>query len=180
MKRVGVDESFDFCGDLVALGAEGLELGSESGQDEGDAARAAVLSASGIARTFGEDGSLMLIPADVRGRLAELLDGEESDADAAAREQLMAPLPSPFAVAPPHPRLTKREFIVLSELQSHNSNAEIATILGISANTVKTQLRSAYRKLEVRDRSQALVRMAVLGITGTAAESSAREPNDAS
>ncbi|HTN55627.1 MAG TPA: helix-turn-helix transcriptional regulator, partial [Microbacterium sp.] len=64
------------------------------------------------------------------------------------------------------PQLTKRERVVLGGLHLYDSNADLAAALVISPNTVKTQLRSAYRKLGVTNRAEALVRMAVLGIDG--------------
>lgn len=156
---------------LLMLAWTGMESG------ETDATRAALISAAGIVRASGEDGSLMLIPADVRARLADSVD--EGELGACVREQLGAPLPSPFSSVPLHPRLTKRELVVLAQLQSRSRHAEIAEVLGISPNTVKTQLRSAYRKLGAADRDQALVRMAVLGIHGSSAESDRERRPDA-
>lgn len=145
-------------------------LGLEAG--ETDAATSALLRAGSIAEVQGEDGSLMLIPNSVRHRLSRLLDADDSPAATIVHAQLIAPLPSPFTVVPPVPRLSKRELIVLAQLHSHASNSEIAASLDISPNTVKTQLRSAYRKLGAANRSQALVRMAVLGVGLGAAETS--------
>ena len=54
------------------------------------------------------------------------------------------------------PRLTKRELVVLSELTPTSTIADIARALVVSPNTVKTQLQSLYRKLEVSDRSSAI------------------------
>lgn len=52
--------------------------------------------------------------------------------------------------------LTEREEIVLGELATSPSATDIAAALGVSANTVKSQLRSVYRKLGVRSREEAL------------------------
>ncbi len=55
-----------------------------------------------------------------------------------------------------HLGLTRRESEVLAGLVSGKSNRDIAAELVLSADTVKTHLRSMYRKLAVADRSQAV------------------------
>jgi len=129
-------------------------------------AHAALIAAASMAEVHGEDGALMLIPDDIRVQLTALLDGDESIGATRARSQLLAPLPSPFRIIDSYPQLTKRERVVLGGLHLYDSNAALAAALVISPNTVKTQLRSAYRKLGVTNRAEALVRMAVLGIDG--------------
>lgn len=52
--------------------------------------------------------------------------------------------------------LSSRELAVLGELVSTGSAAEIAERQFVSVNTVKSQLRSIYRKLGVSDRASAL------------------------
>jgi DNA-binding NarL/FixJ family response regulator len=52
--------------------------------------------------------------------------------------------------------ITLREQEVLALLASGKSNKEIAYKLGISPNTVKTQVASLYQKLEVQRRTQAV------------------------
>ncbi|PZS23644.1 MAG: DNA-binding response regulator [Acidimicrobiales bacterium] len=52
--------------------------------------------------------------------------------------------------------LTKRESEVLALLVEGQANRGIAESLFLSEETVKTHLRSIYRKLDVRDRSQAI------------------------
>ncbi|HIY85120.1 MAG TPA: LuxR C-terminal-related transcriptional regulator [Candidatus Yaniella excrementavium] len=49
----------------------------------------------------------------------------------------------------PGPTLTEREVEILSHLARGHTRARIAKALGISPNTVKTQLRSVYHKLNV-------------------------------
>ncbi len=55
-----------------------------------------------------------------------------------------------------HLGLTRRESEVLAGLVSGRSNRDIAADLVLSADTIKTHLRSMYRKLAVSDRSQAV------------------------
>jgi LuxR family transcriptional regulator, maltose regulon positive regulatory protein len=60
--------------------------------------------------------------------------------------------------APAELPLTSSELAVLRFLPSHMTNQEIAEALFLSINTVKTHLRSAYRKLGVANRRQAIAR----------------------
>lgn len=52
--------------------------------------------------------------------------------------------------------ITLREQEVLAQLAAGKSNKEIAHKLGVSPNTVKTQVASLYQKLEVQSRMQAV------------------------
>ncbi len=60
--------------------------------------------------------------------------------------------------------LTDRELAVLAELPGRTRNQEIAAALYISVNTVKTHLRSIFRKLDVTDRDEAITRATELGL----------------
>lgn len=62
-------------------------------------------------------------------------------------------------------QLTPRELTVLRLLSTHLSYAEIAGRLYLSVNTVKTNLKSLYRKLDVASRSEAVERATRSGIT---------------
>jgi LuxR family maltose regulon positive regulatory protein len=66
----------------------------------------------------------------------------------------------PIACVP----LTSSEIAVLRFLPSHMTNQEIAEALFLSINTVKTHLRSVYRKLGVATRRQAIARGGKLGL----------------
>jgi len=61
-------------------------------------------------------------------------------------------------------RLTDSEHAVLRFLPSHMTNEEISAALFLSVNTVKTHLRSAYKKLGVRSRRDAIARGRRLGL----------------
>jgi LuxR family maltose regulon positive regulatory protein len=61
-------------------------------------------------------------------------------------------------------RLTEREATVLARLVTTGSTAEIAAALFVSVNTVKSQLRSLYRKLGVASRQEALLVAAERGL----------------
>ena len=60
--------------------------------------------------------------------------------------------------------LTERETLVLQYLRSMLSIAEIATVLSVSANTVKTHVRHVYRKLGVSRRRDAVRRARELSL----------------
>jgi LuxR family transcriptional regulator, maltose regulon positive regulatory protein len=62
--------------------------------------------------------------------------------------------------------LTIAELRILRFLPSHRSFREIATQLGVSANTVKTQAHAVYRKLGAASRSEAVARASEAGILG--------------
>jgi len=60
--------------------------------------------------------------------------------------------------------LTDRELDVLEELTKGLTNREIAERLMVSLNTVKTHTKNIYAKLEVRNRTEAVVRAQELGL----------------
>ncbi|MGN8244318.1 LuxR C-terminal-related transcriptional regulator [Cellulomonas soli] len=52
--------------------------------------------------------------------------------------------------------LSRREVVVLSHLDRYETLEQIATELFVTRNTVKTQVRSIYRKLGVSTRAEAV------------------------
>jgi LuxR family transcriptional regulator, maltose regulon positive regulatory protein len=79
------------------------------------------------------------------------------------RFDAQTPRPSGPADAASVP-LTDSERAVLRFLPSHMTNEEISQALFLSINTVKTHLRSAYRKLGVSSRREAIARGRRLGL----------------
>ncbi|MHA7132045.1 LuxR C-terminal-related transcriptional regulator [Oerskovia turbata] len=74
-------------------------------------------------------------------------------------------VPEAFTIMAGFPQaLTDREIVVLDSLRKHSTAAEISTSLTVSVNTVKSQLRSVYRKLGVRRREDALAKGIDLGL----------------
>jgi LuxR family maltose regulon positive regulatory protein len=61
-------------------------------------------------------------------------------------------------------QLTERELAILAYLPGRARNQEIAASLYISINTLKSHLRSIYRKLDVTDRDEAIRRATDLGL----------------
>ena len=70
----------------------------------------------------------------------------------------------PPAIATPVSDLTEREIDILQRLGGLSTNEEIAADLFLSPNTVKTHLKSLYRKLDVTRRSDAFRRGRALGL----------------
>lgn len=65
---------------------------------------------------------------------------------------------------PPEPVLTKRETEVLQLFANGRSTVEVAKTLGISQKTVKNHLTSIYQKLNVRDRTEAVLLAVRMGL----------------
>lgn len=63
-----------------------------------------------------------------------------------------------LAESTPSVALTTRERAVLEALAAHRSRADLAHALHVSENTIKSQLRSIYRKLGVTQRGEAINR----------------------
>ena len=78
-------------------------------------------------------------------------------------DQVVAPALAarrPVGIAePPHEvdSLTDRERETLANIATGRSNEQIAAQMGISLNSVKSYIRSAYRKIGVQSRSQAVL-----------------------
>jgi DNA-binding NarL/FixJ family response regulator len=60
--------------------------------------------------------------------------------------------------------ISEREFEVLELLAAGRSNKEIAGQLNVSPNTVKTHVAKLFEKLEVRRRTEAIMRARELGM----------------
>ena len=101
----------------------------------------------------GVSSPVLLIPADHRESLWRL--AERLGVDPHLLAGLRA-VPSPLRVTSARVALTPREAEVLRHLRDTSSLAEIAANLSVSANTVKSQVRTLYRKLEAASRDEAL------------------------
>ncbi|NYG59780.1 LuxR family maltose regulon positive regulatory protein [Nocardioides daedukensis] len=71
-------------------------------------------------------------------------------------------IPSPRFVTSRVARLTEREQAVAEALLTHTNRHQIAKALFVSENTIKTQMRSIYRKLGVTNRREAIDRIVEL------------------
>jgi DNA-binding NarL/FixJ family response regulator len=88
-------------------------------------------------------------PAIVRNQVADQLEAL-GNVDVASR---LRALPEQRTV-PGAEALTRRESMVVELALAGLSNAQISRRLRVSPNTIKTQLRSAYRKLGVTSREE--------------------------
>jgi DNA-binding NarL/FixJ family response regulator len=70
------------------------------------------------------------------------------------------------ASASAFPELTERELEILELIAAGRSNAEIGQRLGIAPKTVRNHVANVLNKLEVADRSQAIVRAREAGLGG--------------
>lgn len=61
-------------------------------------------------------------------------------------------------------RLTRREVVVLVELAEDITLEEIPARLWVTRNTVKTQVRTAYRKFGVSTRAEAVAGVTAAGL----------------
>lgn len=104
----------------------------------------------------GADAHRIFVPVADRRMLAE---AARSNGDDDLASYLAAETPEMVAVGQETTRpmtLTSRERVVLAALTVSGSREAIARALSVSPNTVKTQLRSIYRKLGVTTRAAAL------------------------
>jgi DNA-binding NarL/FixJ family response regulator len=68
------------------------------------------------------------------------------------------------AAADPFPELTTRERDVLEAIAAGASTAQIADRLGLSRKTVRNHVSSILTKLEVVDRTQAVIKARAAGL----------------
>lgn len=142
--------------ELVRAGAQ---VGGRTGRPDGAIARALRRAVtSGVTRPF-----LTVARPELTERLLRATAAPD-DAFLARLHGLLASgrtVPEPRPLAEP---LTERELAILAALPSMESNAEIAADFFVSVNTVKSHLKSLYRKLEVGSRREAVRRGSDLGL----------------
>ena len=118
------------------------------------------------------DGSVFL--ADVASAIFQV--GDETRACVVVRDAsdhspvLPHEFPTDRMPAPPTPLLpplrevlSPRELVVMAYLATRMTNREIAGELFISTNTLKTHVKTIYRKLDVTSRAEALAKAGALG-----------------
>jgi LuxR family transcriptional regulator, maltose regulon positive regulatory protein len=117
-------------------------------------ARAALrLSDANLARSLLADARRAAARTGDAGVLHEWLDAAEADLAVYAGAVCSLPV-----------SLTPAELRILHLLPTHLSFREMGQRMRVSANTVKTQANAIYRKLDVRSRSDAVVRARELGL----------------
>ncbi|MHA7242645.1 helix-turn-helix transcriptional regulator [Paeniglutamicibacter antarcticus] len=136
---------------VLVLGAT-LQLGNAP------AAAQALLTVAALGREYGLGLSLNLLPGPDLERV--LAAAKELGINLNIDQRITSNIPGGLG----GPMLSSRELAVLGELLSTGRTAEIAERQFVSINTVKSQLRSIYRKLEVSDRASALEAARVQGL----------------
>jgi LuxR family transcriptional regulator, maltose regulon positive regulatory protein len=122
----------------------------------------------GYVRTFVDEGPEMallvseVLEAQQRGRLHPPVPAHYLRKLLTALEQAASSATLPTAELPEP--LSERELEVLILIEAGKSNRRIAQELFITAGTVKTHIRSIYRKLNAHSRTQALVRARELNL----------------
>jgi len=140
------------------------------GEDE--AADAAMVQAVSLAIPESCRGPFLETGPPVVAELQRLLGRSTPAVEAFAREAMTlveAPpevdAPAPAATpAPLNDPLSDRELMILRFLPGDSTNADIASELFVSVNTVKSHVKQIYRKLDVHDRREAVVRARELGL----------------
>jgi LuxR family maltose regulon positive regulatory protein len=144
-------------GDLAAGRAEAdraLQL-ARRGRAVGEIAWMVLVRAE-VALLQGDLGTVRAALEETRASGALECEGNLTEMVAALEAAMGAPPPAAPAADPGD--LTERELVVLRLLTGLGSAREIAAELVVSHNTVKTQIRSIYRKLGVATRSEAVAR----------------------
>jgi LuxR family maltose regulon positive regulatory protein len=123
--------------------------------DRPNTALACLERAAGLMADRGLRLPLMLIPRSDLDGLVELAEsrGRTGLPELAAGLVIPSVLPDSVRIV----TLTDRENVVLNQLAHTGNTAEIAAALFVSVNTVKSQLRSLYRKLGAGSREEALL-----------------------
>lgn len=121
-------------------------------------ARSTFRDAVAMAELHHLPAALLAIPPTDLQALTEVSYPDDSPALLAL---LLSTVPDGETARPVATRLTARELVVLRALDSHPdaSITDIAEQLDVSRNTIKTQLRSIYRKIGTSDRIDALTRV---------------------
>ena len=125
-----------------------------------------------------EDSLFAAMRAGARGYLVKGAEQDEIDRAiraVAAGEAIFSPgvahrvlqyFATPPPVADPFPELTAREREILDLLATGLRNSAIATRLGLSPKTVANHLSATFAKLQVADRTAAIVRARDAGLGG--------------
>lgn len=129
-----------------------IETAAHRALGEHAAAARSWTQATAIADRAGLLGTLATVPREL---LAEM-DAAAYAPSSAVAAFLASDAREVFPAAVHHVELTERERAVLAELARGLSTLEIARTLFVSTNTVKSQLRTLYRKIDAHSRDEAL------------------------
>jgi LuxR family maltose regulon positive regulatory protein len=155
--------------EILALEALALQAKGEKVRAVSTLAEALVLAEpEGYVRTFADEGPPMaallseVLEVQQRGRLAPEIPAYYLRKLLAALERDRSSIATPGTEL--REPLSERELEVLTLLAAGKSNRQIASELFVAASTVKTHIKNIYRKLDVRNRTQAVSRAGELGL----------------
>jgi len=123
-------------------------------------ARTLLRRAVAMHENHGVRAHLMMLDAADLAALRDLAAG----LGPAAMAYLAGPVPAIARLDRVAEPLSERERVVLAAWARHRSRAAVAAALHVSENTVKSQLRSVYRKLGAETREEALQRAVELDL----------------
>jgi LuxR family maltose regulon positive regulatory protein len=135
--------------------------GSDLGTRRSAVATRALREAAAIVAAGGARTGWALVTAAERTALAGLV---AQDGELARLVAGLAAVPAAVPDGRTTVGLSERELVVLRQVADGAGLAEVAGRLHVSHNTVKTQVRSTYRKLGVRTRADAVARARDLGL----------------
>ena len=172
----------------LLLGADGAagDRPSSRSRAEALALRAGALALTGDGRADVALGELLDL-VDDRGQMLALaaVPADALDAMMALGGRSVHGAPHPVLTLARHhslvvsgaptPVLTERETALALALPHARRTVDLAALLSVSPNTVKTQLRGLYRKLGVGTRSEAIAALSVMALGERRAEAPRRE-----
>jgi len=150
-----------------------VELPGMSGIDatrailkETPAARVVVLSmhsgADNISQALDAGAASYLLKDTLSRSLVEVIRDVH-----AGRRPLPDDVARRLAARPPQPDITPRELEILTLIANGHSNKDVAAALAISRETVHAHLRNVFTKLEVSDRTSAVMTAVRRGLIST-------------
>jgi len=147
----------------IRSSAEALLLEAAAHHQLGSMAFATGSFASAVEMLL-ESGLRMPLALTPRAPLLALAEQAELAGDRRVAELEIARVPLLLPERASRITLTDRERVVLAALAETGNTQQIAAALFVSPNTVKSQLRSIYRKLDVSSRDAALSRASQFGL----------------
>ena len=127
-------------------------------QKDSAAARDAMRMVDALSQEFGLTTALNFLPAPDLERVQA--EAKKMGITLALGQDVVSPMPGGLGRVV----LSERELAIMRELVTTGSASEIAERQFVSVNTVKSQLKSAYKKLGVSDRGAALAVAHVQGL----------------
>lgn len=117
-----------------------------------------------LAAANGTDWPFQVLPAEVLGLLLASAGSRTQPPQVSALIERLhgAPRPESHPLSDP---LSERELVIVRHLATGATLSQIGTELFISVNTVKSHVRSIYRKLSATNRREAIARAQQLGLT---------------